>query len=97
MDYLLPSKTNYTVYTKKNCPYCSKVKDLLQNENVWVIECDGYLTNRDHFLNFIFQLTQKNYKTFPMVFHEGQFIGGYTETLQYYTKKQQEANVCFDF
>jgi hypothetical protein len=58
--------TLYTVYTKSNCSYCDKIKQLMEeyNENANYILCDEWLVNKRilflnimnylHFLNKIF-------------------------------------------
>jgi glutaredoxin-related protein len=32
----------------------------------------------------MYDLTQADHKTFPMIFHEGKFIGGYDKLCVYY-------------
>jgi glutaredoxin len=89
MDYILPSSDGYTIYSKSGCPFCVKAKKLLTSENPEpiVVDCDEYLLeNKVDFLNFIKSLTNTDHKTFPMIFHKGTFIGGFTETKQYYEK-----------
>jgi glutaredoxin len=97
MDWIAPSLKGYTVYTKSGCPFCVKVKELLNiygsdkllepKEEILVafIDCDEYLRNdRDGFLAFIRECTGgREWKTFPMVFLDGQFLGGFTETRLY--------------
>jgi len=82
-----PVSYGYTIYIKSGCPYCERVKYLLQNVSPQplYIDCDPFLTfNRSKFLFFIKQLTGGlEYKTFPMVFLNKYFIGGYNETLQF--------------
>lgn len=79
---------NYTIYTKPKCQYCDKVKDLLKNENSIYIDCSNYLqdTTKQLFLQFIQDTANLSepYKTFPMVFCNGRFIGGFTETKLWY-------------
>jgi glutaredoxin len=91
---------SWTIYTKSNCPFCTKVKDLLVNENPTIILCDDYLQSNytiiqngqtikiSPFLDYINQFTTKEHKTFPIVFHQGEYIGGYIETLKYYNIQQ---------
>ena len=46
-----------------------------------LMRCDEYLLeNKEKFLDFIKTKAEKEYKTFPMVFLEGKFIGGFMET-----------------
>lgn len=82
-----PSKTEYTIYSKSGCSNCTKVKDLLQSNNIpfIVIDCDEYLIERKYeFLLFIQELTSREWKTFPIVFtSDGVFIGGFTDTKLY--------------
>lgn len=62
----------WLIYTKSNCDYCTKVKDLLQSEQyITIINCDNWLKNTE-------------YKTFPIVFLNEKFIGGYNETKNYF-------------
>jgi len=91
MEFPLPEKNGYTIYSKSGCPYCVKVKKLLEKETPApiVIDCDEYLLeNRDGFLKFIEEIAKKEWKTFPMVFYEGTFIGGFQETSKDYECKK---------
>lgn len=76
-----PKLTGFTVYTKTGCRYCELVKELLQHESPLLIDADPYLAaDRDAFLAFITAQGGKGHKTFPMVFLNGVFVGGFTET-----------------
>jgi glutaredoxin len=84
-----PSKNGYTIYSKSRCPFCTKAKVLLENENRIIIDCDDFLIDentKQQFLQFIEHLIGKPYRTFPMIFNDGEFIGGFTETKSYYEK-----------
>lgn len=89
MEFELPKKNGYTIYTKSGCTYCRKAKFLLEKENVTMIDCDEYLIEaRSAFLDFIRSINGNiEYKTFPMIFHDGRFVGGYTELANYYAKE----------
>lgn len=79
-----PSATGYTIYSKSGCPYCDKAKSVLKNDNFNVIDCDLYLVdNKEEFLQFIKELAQKEHRTFPMIFHNNTFIGGYSDLLKF--------------
>lgn len=84
--FIEPNKIGYTVYTKSNCIYCTNVKTLLSKvSDLSLIDCDAYLLDqRDAFLEWIKTIVGKEYKTFPIVFYNGFFIGGFTETKEYY-------------
>ena len=95
MDFILPSSTGFTIYTKSNCKYCTLVKELLyediRNNNVLIVDCDNYLQpqTKEVFIEFIRQCIGSNqqYRTFPMVFLGGNFVGGYTETRNFIEQK----------
>jgi glutaredoxin len=84
-------KLQYTVYTKPKCSYCDKVKELLKDVDPtpnW-IDASKYLESehsKQFFLNFIKDTANlaEPYKTFPIVFCNNEFIGGYTETKQFH-------------
>lgn len=83
MKFTEPIEKGFTVYTKNGCHYCDKLKNLLIKEDFFFYEvnCDNYLIEeRDNFLSFIKNKIGKSYTTFPIVFYDGEFIGGYTET-----------------
>ena len=89
MEIEKPLKTGFTVYSKSGCPNCTKVKKLLAEKKVFfvVIDCDDYIIeDKDNFLLFIKERVNKEYKTFPMVFNDGNFVGGFTETQDYFNK-----------
>ena len=119
-----PTSDRFTVYTKKNCSYCEKVKDLLEHsfETPEIIPCDDFLTNdfltddfltddfltndfltndfltndfltnsnkstkKQKFVAFMNSLTKDKFKTFPVVFFDKTFIGGYNETVLFLQK-----------
>jgi glutaredoxin len=90
MDFEKPSAAGYTIYSKSRCPFCTKVKVLLEEEPYTIIDCDQYLIDDDtkqQFLLFIENIAGKEYRTFPMIFKDGNFIGGFTETKVYYDKE----------
>jgi hypothetical protein len=88
-SFIEPSQDGYTIYSKSGCPYCKKAVKLLEHVDPApiVVDCDDYLIDdRDGFLGFILERTGKEYKTFPMIFFCGDFIGGFTETKSYFEK-----------
>jgi glutaredoxin 3 len=91
MEFEKPSETMYTIYSKSGCVYCVKVKKLLQEKNFAfdMIDCDDYLIeNKEEFLEYIKEVAGREYKTFPMVFRCGKFIGGFTDTKQLLDKEE---------
>lgn len=78
-----PSDKSFTIYSKTNCKYCVLVKSLLDEQKIPFIEinCDDYLAqDKQYFLNFIKEKADRDFKTFPMVFCDGKFVGGFLET-----------------
>jgi glutaredoxin len=89
MEIEEPLKTGFTVYSKSGCPNCTKVKKLLIEKKLFFVEinCDDYIIeDKEKFLLFIKERVNKEYKTFPMVFNDGNFVGGFTETHDYFNK-----------
>uniref|UniRef100_A0A6C0D8S2 Glutaredoxin domain-containing protein n=1 Tax=viral metagenome TaxID=1070528 RepID=A0A6C0D8S2_9ZZZZ len=85
--FVKPEEKAYTIYSKSGCPNCIKVKNFLQEkkQSFRVIDCDDYLIeDKELFLNIIQQLANKSVKTFPMVFHNGKFVGGFEDTINHF-------------
>lgn len=86
------------VLSKINCIYCTKVKELLTSVNMSFFEydCTYLLENADSkqiFLEQIQLLANKKYTTFPMVFIDGEFIGGYIDVGAYLEKQNAFAGI----
>jgi glutaredoxin len=89
-----PMETGFTVYSKSGCSFCTKVKKLLMDKQIFFVDiaCDEFLIkDKEAFLLFIKERANKEYRTFPMVFKDAKFIGGFGETEQYFDKI-----LCFD-
>jgi glutaredoxin len=89
MEFNKPFENNFTIYSKSGCINCSSVKKLIKEKSFLFneINCDEYLIEeKENFLSFIESITGKPYKTFPMIFHNGKFIGGYTDTIDFIDK-----------
>jgi glutaredoxin len=84
-----PSKKGFTIYSKSGCPNCSKVKKLLKEKNLLfnVIDCDDYiLGEKQSFLNFIKNISNKEISIFPIIFYESKLVGGFNETSEFIEK-----------
>ena len=89
MDFFAPLESGFTIYSKSGCSYCTKVKKLLLDKQIFFVDisCDEYLIeDKESFLSFIKETANKDHKTFPIVFNDAKFIGGFTETQQYIDK-----------
>ncbi len=85
-EYPLPTPCGFTIYSKTGCTYCEKVKAFLTDagHEYTIINCDEILkTNKIEFLEFIESIANIPYNTFPMVFHNKNFVGGYTDTVKF--------------
>lgn len=81
MEFEHPTANGFTIYSKSGCPSCVKVKNLLIDCKINVINCDEYVLNdKANFLLFIKTLSGEDVKTFPMVFNDAKFVGGYQAT-----------------
>ena len=95
MEFENPSESGFTIYTKSGCPNCTKVKALLKDKKLKfnLIDCDEYIIeDKDFFLLFIKELTNTEVKTFPIIFYDKEFIGGYSETVKFVN----ELSLAFD-
>ena len=70
---------NFTVYSKDGCPYCEKIKEVLELGNFQFVE---YKLDED-FNRFEFSEEFGGNATFPQVTINGQKMGGCTETVKY--------------
>jgi glutaredoxin len=94
MEFTEPMQTGFTIYSKSGCHNCSKIKKMLTDKNIFFIEvnCDEYLIEEKvNFLSFIEKkignpYSAFPYSTFPMVFYDAKFIGGFIETSEYINK-----------
>jgi glutaredoxin len=94
-EYVSPAINDYTIYSKSGCPNCVKIKKYLceVGAKLLVINCDEYIVeNKEIFLRFMEGIAGKEVKTFPMVFYEGQYIGGYSETEKHYNMTSAFSN-----
>ena len=96
MDFNEKIKSNnIVIFSKNNCTYCNKLFEFLGEKVYYILKCDDYLINqRDDFLLKIEELAGKEWKTFPICFIEGKFIGGYTDVVNLY---QNQVNFEEDF
>ena len=95
MEIFKPLDEGYTIYSKSGCVNCSKIKQLFKLKNIFFVEvnCDELLLeNKEHFLLTISEMAQKECKVFPMIFYNGNFIGGYNEAKE----NMEKVEVIFD-
>jgi glutaredoxin len=89
MEITEPNKKCFTIYSKSGCPNCTLVKKLIKEKGFFFTEinCDEYiLEDKESFLKFIENIAETSYKTFPMVFYNGKFVGGLAHTTEFINK-----------
>jgi glutaredoxin len=70
---------NFEVYTRSGCPYCTKIKQVLEGKKLQYKE---YLLDRD-FDRVAFYNKFGNGSTFPQVLLNQTKLGGCTDTVKY--------------
>ena len=75
---------NFAVYTKDGCPYCEKIKEVLElTESKFVVYNLG-----QHFEKYAFYGEFGHGSTFPQVVCEGRKLGGCVDTIKYLQEKE---------
>jgi glutaredoxin len=65
----------FRVFSKTNCGYCTKAKSLLEESG------EHYEVIEEFDVEAIKRVT--NHKTFPFIFKDNTFLGGFTELSKY--------------
>jgi glutaredoxin len=75
---------NFTVYSKENCPYCHKVKTVLEltGSNFVVYNLNEHFTKEEFYSEF------GEGSTFPQVLCNDQKLGGCLDTVKFLKEKQ---------
>ena len=66
------------VYTKPDCPYCTKAKHVLKTNNINFSE----FKLNEHFTREIIMDKFPNAKSYPIIVLDGFHIGGYTQLVE---------------
>ncbi len=73
---------HYFLYGISDCPFCVKAKQLLNDMDILYVYTEIDKDNKTFFLNKM-ALKTNNQRTFPLVFHNDKFIGGFTQLDDY--------------
>jgi glutaredoxin len=75
---------NFTIYSKQDCPYCHKVKTVLEltGSNFVVYNLNEHFTKDEFYAEF------GEGSTFPQVVCDDQKLGGSVETIKYLKENQ---------
>jgi glutaredoxin len=97
MNFESPAKKGYTIYTKSGCHFCTKAKQLLVKEQIYLVDCDEYLIEaRSQFLEFIKSISGGiDHKTFPIIFYQGNYIGGFADLKVFYDRENAFGECMF--
>ena len=75
---------NYTVFSKEGCPYCDKIKQVLElTGSNFVVYTLGDQFDKDAFYGEFGEGS-----TFPQVVVDGKKLGGCTDTIKYLKEHQ---------
>ena len=89
-----PLKKGYTIYAKSGCAYCTLAKQVLASSTQTIYMCDNlYLEDNTLFFEFMQEYTKISHKTFPLIFNNGEFIGGYKEIKSQFDLDQQGSTI----
>lgn len=72
----------YTIYTKNNCSYCVKAKQLFKSKNI------EYVEKNIEILDYRLELLNKypEAKTVPQIFVNNSRVGGYDELVNFFNQ-----------
>jgi glutaredoxin len=80
------------VYTKDNCPFCNRAKQLLNTMNISFSE---QKLDRDFTREFLLEKFP-NAKTYPVVVVDGFHIGGYTQLAEMVNTQTKSTSVLLN-
>ena len=87
MDFYLPTKSGYFMYSKSGCKFCRMAKALLPN--VTVVNIDQYIeAGKAKCLDQISTVAEVEITTFPVIFFNEIFIGGFTESKEHLSLRE---------
>lgn len=72
----------FILYGLSDCSFCLKAKELLNDMAIIYEYYEIKQENKTKFLDEMSESTN-NQRTFPLIFHRNEFIGGYTELEDY--------------
>lgn len=77
------------IVTKSYCPHCVNAKELFTKKGKEFHEID-YNEGKELVAEII---EKKAYKSFPMIFLDGKFLGGYDQLKEYYGRAENKSNM----
>jgi glutaredoxin 3 len=92
-----PLKKGYSIYGAKYCEYCQKAKKwCFDNDMTFMyVNINEIIDNNTELFNYFGQ-SINNQKTIPIIFKDGNFIGGWTDLMDL-NKKNAKLELHDDF
>lgn len=79
-------KNKYLIVSKAHCGYCVKAAEYLKSKDIDFVKIsvsDDEVMDADNFDEFYDEMMSLNeQKTFPVIFIDGKYIGGYTDLIK---------------
>lgn len=78
--------SDFTVYTKQNCPFCDRAKNLikLHGYDIQEIEVPTQASRDDVQAAVTESGSSHVVRTVPQIFFNGEYIGGYEQLVKYF-------------
>lgn len=89
MEDISFTEKGFTIFTKEGCGYCVKAKNLIKNYYPIQKEILVRDDNKKKVYEYLDEYTN-SYRYFPMIFYEGEFVGGYVDILEYFQNIPKE-------
>jgi glutaredoxin len=103
VPFIEPELNKFTIYSKSGCPNCVKAKTLLKDKGLpfLIVDCDEYiLENKAEFLQFIEKKALTEWKSFPIIFDDinfvgNKFVGGFVDLKVYLESRLDFTDLSF--
>lgn len=76
----------FTIYEKNACPFCVRAKALLEKKGL-EYQTINAVDNREALIERVVATGNPEPKSVPQIFHNDEYIGGYTELSAYFAKQ----------
>jgi len=90
------SNTQFIIFGKSNCEYCSMAVKLLinENKNYCYVNMNVLHNKKINSIKKFIEYSTNNYKYIPVIFYNGIFIGGYSE-LKIFLTRYNKLNLSY--
>ena len=83
------TRTQAIVYGTQTCPYCTRAKSELSLRGM-----NFDFVDLDELGKTAAEVTARPVTTVPQIYIEGQYVGGYTEMMEYFNRSTEEDDEC---